>query len=160
MANHLPTLIGPWLETFVVSDWLSLWTHGLAAFRFLRSIRLRPEILWSALRFWDPGMHVFRFGDNELCPTVEEFQAYLQGLAFSVIVVPPYRKSISKLLKTSLNISNGTSESLLNGGQINIMRLMEWKLASFAWANASKRDAVSRDVHKGVVYIHGRDVAT
>ncbi|KAI8542626.1 hypothetical protein RHMOL_Rhmol08G0152100 [Rhododendron molle] len=101
MANHLPTLIGPWLEAFVARDWLSFRTHGLAAFRFLRSIRLRPEILWPALWFWDPDMHVFRFGDNELCPTVEEFQAYLQGFTSSVVVVPPYRKSMSKLLKTA-----------------------------------------------------------
>ncbi|KAI8547540.1 hypothetical protein RHMOL_Rhmol07G0204100 [Rhododendron molle] len=98
MANHLPTLIGPWLETFVVSDWLSFRTHGLAAIRFLRSIRLRPEILWSALRFWDPDVYVFRFGD-ELCPTVEEFQAYLQGFTSSTIVIPPYRKSMSMFLK-------------------------------------------------------------
>ncbi|KAI8568930.1 hypothetical protein RHMOL_Rhmol02G0239100 [Rhododendron molle] len=126
MANHLPTIIGPWLEAFIASDWLSFQTHGLAAFRFLRRIGLHPEILWSALRFWDPDVHVFRFGDNELCPTVEEFQAYLQGFASSVIVVPPCRKSMSKLLKTSLNITTGAPESLLNGGQINIMRLMEW----------------------------------
>ncbi|KAI8550534.1 hypothetical protein RHMOL_Rhmol06G0114600 [Rhododendron molle] len=66
------------------------------------------------------------FGDNELCPTVEEFQAYLQGFASNVIVVPPYRKSMSKLLKTSLNITTGAAESLLSGGLINIMRLMEW----------------------------------
>jgi hypothetical protein len=33
---------------------------------------------------------------------------------------------MSKLLKTSLNITNGAAESLLSGGQINIMRLMEW----------------------------------
>ncbi|KAI8551025.1 hypothetical protein RHMOL_Rhmol06G0152800 [Rhododendron molle] len=126
MANHLPTLIGPWLEAFITSDWLSFRTHGLATFRCLRSIRLRPQILWSALQFWDPDVHVFRFGDNELCLTVEEFQAYLQGFASGVIVVPPYRKSMSKLLKTSLNITNGATESLLSGGQINILRLMEW----------------------------------
>ncbi|KAI8534993.1 hypothetical protein RHMOL_Rhmol10G0140400 [Rhododendron molle] len=121
MANHLPTLIGPWLEAFIASDWLSFRMHGLAAFCYLRSVRLHPEILWSALQFWDPDVHVFRFGDNELCPTVEEFQAYLQGFASTVIVVPSYRKSMSKLLKTSLNITTGAAESLLSGGQINIL---------------------------------------
>ncbi|KAI8530074.1 hypothetical protein RHMOL_Rhmol11G0026900 [Rhododendron molle] len=77
MANHLPTLISPWLATFVASDWLFFRTHELPAFRFLQSIRLCPEILWAALQFWDPDVHVFRFRDNELCPMVEEFQAYL-----------------------------------------------------------------------------------
>ncbi|KAI8530143.1 hypothetical protein RHMOL_Rhmol11G0032500 [Rhododendron molle] len=100
--------------------------HGLATFRCLRSVRLGPQILWSALQFWDPDVHVFRFGDNKLCPTVEEFQPYLQSFASDVIVVPPYQKSMSKLLKTSLNITTGGAESLLSGGQINILRLMEW----------------------------------
>ncbi|KAI8550622.1 hypothetical protein RHMOL_Rhmol06G0121700 [Rhododendron molle] len=126
MANHLPTLVGPWLKTFVAGDWLSFRTHGLAAFRFLRRVRLRPEILWAAVRFWDPDVHVFRFGDDELCPTMEEFQAYLQGFASSVIVIPPYRESMSKLLQSSLKISKGAADSLLSGGQINIMRLIEW----------------------------------
>ncbi|KAI8572065.1 hypothetical protein RHMOL_Rhmol01G0169600 [Rhododendron molle] len=126
MANHLLALIGPWLEAFVASDWLSFRTHGIAVFRFLRNVRLRPKILWSAVQFWDPDVHVFRFGDNELCPTVEEFQAYLQGFTSSGIAVPPYRKSMSKLLKTSLNITKSVAESLLSGGQISIMPLMEW----------------------------------
>ncbi|KAI8560121.1 hypothetical protein RHMOL_Rhmol04G0231300 [Rhododendron molle] len=126
MANHLPALIDTWLETFVATDWLSFRTHGLAAFHFFRNIRLRPEILQSAVRFWDPVVHVFRYGDNELCPIVEEFQAYLQGFASHMIVIPPYRKRMSKLLKTSLNITTGAAESLLSGRQINVMRLMEW----------------------------------
>ncbi|KAI8572061.1 hypothetical protein RHMOL_Rhmol01G0169200 [Rhododendron molle] len=126
MANHLPALIDTWLETFAATDWLSFRTHGLVAFHFFRSIRLWPEILQSAVWFWDPGVHVFRFRDNELCPTAEEFQAYLQGFASNVIIVPPYRKNMSKLLKTSLNITSGAAESLLSGEQINVMRLMEW----------------------------------
>ncbi|KAI8538415.1 hypothetical protein RHMOL_Rhmol09G0101300 [Rhododendron molle] len=135
MANHLPTLIGPWLEAFITSDWLSFRTHRLAAFRCLQSVRLRPQILWSALQFWDSDVHVFRFGDNELCLTVEEFQAYLQGFAFNVIVVPPYQKSMSKLLKTSLNITTGAAENLLSGGQINIRHLMEWVGSGIHWPN-------------------------
>jgi hypothetical protein len=126
MTNPLPALLSPWLEAFAANDWLSFRSYGLAAFRFLRSVKLHPEILTAASRFWDPDVHVFRFGDDELCPTVEEFQAYLQGVASSVIVVPPHRKSMSKLLTASLNITGGAAKSLLSGGQINIMRLLEW----------------------------------
>ncbi|KAI8547337.1 hypothetical protein RHMOL_Rhmol07G0187500 [Rhododendron molle] len=43
-----------------------------------------------------------------------------------MIVIPPYKKSMSKLLKTSSNISNGAADCLLSSGQINILRLMEW----------------------------------
>lgn len=126
MVNNLPILISPWLEAFVAGDWLSFRSHELAAFRFLRNVRLHPKLLKAALRFWDLDVHVLRFGDNELCPTVEEFQAYLQGFASSVIVVPPYRKSMPKLLKSYLNISGGAAKSLLSSSQINVMRLMEW----------------------------------
>ncbi|KAI8574625.1 hypothetical protein RHMOL_Rhmol01G0368700 [Rhododendron molle] len=80
----------------------------------------------AATQFWDPEVDVFRFGDDELCPTVEEFHVYLQGFASNTIVVPPYRESMPKLLTSSLRISKSATESLLNGGQINIMRLMEW----------------------------------
>ncbi|KAI8542866.1 hypothetical protein RHMOL_Rhmol08G0173300 [Rhododendron molle] len=111
--------------------------HNLHVYRCSRNDRdfeepLPDSITWLESRYikWlhkeDRDMHVFIFGDNELCPTVEEFQAYLQGFASSMIVVPPYRKSMSKLLKSSLNISTGAAESLLSGGQINIMCLMEW----------------------------------
>ncbi|KAI8542654.1 hypothetical protein RHMOL_Rhmol08G0154900 [Rhododendron molle] len=102
-----------WLESHYVK-----WLH--------REVKARlGDTSESAVRFWDPAVHEIRFGDNELCPTVEEFQAHLQSFASHTIVVPPYRKSMSKLLKTSMNITTGAAESLLSDGQVNIMRLME-----------------------------------
>lgn len=74
---------------------------------------------------WDPDVHVFRFGDDEMCPTVEEFQAYLRTFASATLVVPPYQASMPGLLVTSLEISRGLANTLLEGGQINIMRLIE-----------------------------------
>ncbi|XP_058198397.1 uncharacterized protein LOC131313921 [Rhododendron vialii] len=62
MANNLPALISPWLSAFVAVDWLSFWFHGLATFRFLRNVRVRPEFLRAASQFWDPEVHVFSSG--------------------------------------------------------------------------------------------------
>lgn len=86
---------------------------------------LRPELLRAALRFWDPNVHVFRFSDDEMCPTIEEFQAYLRCFASPVLVVPPYQVSMPKLLASSFNVSRGLANTRLEGDQINIMRLIE-----------------------------------
>lgn len=72
----------------------------LALIRDLRLVGLCPELLRAALSYWDPVMHVFWFGDDELCPTVEEFQAYLRGFAAShVLVVPPLRENMKNLCR-------------------------------------------------------------
>jgi hypothetical protein len=120
MENPLPTLIKPWLVQFLGIDWLNVQYHGLASFRYLRHVPLRPTLLRAALRFWDPDVHVFCFGDDEICPTIEEFQAYLRTFVSPTFVVPPYQVSMLGLLATLLNISR-----ILEGGQINIMRLIE-----------------------------------
>lgn len=60
-----------------------------------------------------------------MCPTVEEFQDYLQTFVSLILVVPPYQVSMPGLLASSLNISQGLANTLLKGGQINIMRLIE-----------------------------------
>ncbi|KAI8563685.1 hypothetical protein RHMOL_Rhmol03G0128500 [Rhododendron molle] len=125
MENPLPTLLRPWLVQFLSIDWLNFKYYGLASFRYLLHVPFCPELLRAVLRFWDPDVHVFRFGDDEICLTVEEFQAYLRTFASPTIVVPPYQVSILGLLATSLNISRGLANTILEGGQINIMRLIE-----------------------------------
>ncbi|KAI8542702.1 hypothetical protein RHMOL_Rhmol08G0159400 [Rhododendron molle] len=115
----------PWLTQFLGIDWLNFQYHGLTSFRYLRHVPLRPTLLRAALRFWDPDVHVFRFGDDEICPTIEEFQAYLRTFVSATLVVPPYQVSMSGLLETALEISRGLPNTLVKGGQLNVMRLIE-----------------------------------
>ncbi|KAI8547641.1 hypothetical protein RHMOL_Rhmol07G0211300 [Rhododendron molle] len=125
MENPLPTLIRPWLVQFLSIDWLNFQSHGLASFRYLRHVPLRPALLRAALHFWDPDVHVFRFGDDEMCQTVEEFQAYLHTFASPTLVVALHQVSMPGLLASSLNISRGLANTILEDGQINIMCLIE-----------------------------------
>jgi len=66
---------------------------------------------------------VFRFGIQELCPTVEEFQAYLGSRGSTEPVVPPLRESLSKILKDKLGVNEGTAKYLLRGNALDILRL-------------------------------------
>ncbi|KAI8572766.1 hypothetical protein RHMOL_Rhmol01G0225800 [Rhododendron molle] len=67
--------------------------------RYLRNICLCSELLRAAASFWDPEVHMLRFGEQELCPTVEEFHAYLGGF--------------------------GSARYLVSNGCLNTMRLIE-----------------------------------
>jgi hypothetical protein len=100
--------------------------HGrLDSVRFLRGVRLQPSLLRAALDFWDPDLHVFRFGLDELCPTVEDFQAYLRGYDSAAPVVPELQKSFPPILVSKLGISGGTAGNLVKGNRLNIPRLVE-----------------------------------
>ncbi|KNA15118.1 hypothetical protein SOVF_101190 [Spinacia oleracea] len=46
----------------------------LASFRF---VKLYVHFILAALEVWDPNHHIFRFGNNEVCPLLEEFSAIL-----------------------------------------------------------------------------------
>ena len=46
----------------------------LVSFRF---VKLDLDFMLAALEAWDPNHHVFRFGNNEVCPLPEEFSAIL-----------------------------------------------------------------------------------
>jgi hypothetical protein len=125
MENPIPTLLRPWLVSFLGIDWLNFQYHGLSSFRHLQHVPLRPTLLRAALRCWDPDVHVFRFGDDEICPTIEEFQAYLRTYSSPTLVVPPYQESMPGLLANCLDIHRGFANTILAGGQVNIFRLIE-----------------------------------
>jgi hypothetical protein len=76
------------------------------------------------VEYWDPSLHVFRFGLDELCPTVEEFAAYLRGYQSEVPVIPGFNRNMSRMLSTTLNISHGAARFLLEGGSLNILRII------------------------------------
>ncbi|KAI8568252.1 hypothetical protein RHMOL_Rhmol02G0184000 [Rhododendron molle] len=94
-------------------DWLNFRAHGFYSMRYLRNIRLRPELLRAAVSFWDPEVHVFRFGDQELCPTVEEFRAYLGGFGSGEVIIPPVRESAYRVLVAALGLSDNAARYLL-----------------------------------------------
>lgn len=112
--------------SFETINWASPRTRGLASIRDLRNVGPRPELLEAALVHWDSVMHVFRCYDDELCPTVEEFQAYLHGFANShILAVPPLQENMSHLLRMTMNISEELTASIIHDGELDIARLIE-----------------------------------
>ncbi|KAI8572047.1 hypothetical protein RHMOL_Rhmol01G0167900 [Rhododendron molle] len=125
MALFLTGSIRPGLASLEGVDWLNFRAHGLYSMRYLRNIRLRPELLRAAVSFWDPEVHVFRFGDQELCPTVEEFRAYLGGFGSEEVIIPPVRGSAYRVLAAALGLGDGAARYLVRDGHLNVMRLIE-----------------------------------
>ncbi|KAI8546926.1 hypothetical protein RHMOL_Rhmol07G0157400 [Rhododendron molle] len=105
--------------------WLNFRAHGLYSMRYLRNICLRPELLRAAVSFWDLEVHVFRFGDQELCPTVEEFRAYLEGFSSGGVIIPPVRESAYRVLVAAFGLGDGASRYLVKNDHLNVMRLIE-----------------------------------
>ncbi|KAI8568338.1 hypothetical protein RHMOL_Rhmol02G0190400 [Rhododendron molle] len=77
MESPLAAILDPWLMQPETIDWERPHSQCLASIRDLRFMEPRSELLLAPMEYWDPVMHVFRFHNDEMCPTVEEFQAYL-----------------------------------------------------------------------------------
>ncbi|KAI8572112.1 hypothetical protein RHMOL_Rhmol01G0173200 [Rhododendron molle] len=61
-----------------------------------------------------------------MCPTMEEFQAYLQGFIDThSLAIPPFQEDMDQLLRTTLNIPKELSASVIQGDELNIARLIE-----------------------------------
>ena len=124
MAISISALIRPWLDELDGMGWLNFRDHRLHSLRYVRDVTIRPELLHAAVQFWDPEVHVFRFGFHELCPTVEEFHAYLGGFNLDIPVVPVYGIGYADILSRKLGLSNNAARSMMEGGVINIARLI------------------------------------
>ncbi|KAH7839767.1 hypothetical protein Vadar_008555 [Vaccinium darrowii] len=125
MVVSFSALMRPWLDDLDGLDWLHFRGHRLTSLRYIRDVSIRPELLRAATQFWDPEVHVFRFGLHELCPTVEEFFAYLGGFDLAEPIVPLYGVGFAPVLSSKLEISNNAAKSLIRGGFLNIPRLIE-----------------------------------
>ncbi|KAI8551024.1 hypothetical protein RHMOL_Rhmol06G0152700 [Rhododendron molle] len=112
-----------WPETI---DWESPRSQCVASIRDLRFMEPYLELFQAAMVYWDPAMHVFRFRNDEICSTVEEFQAYLQGFTkCETLAIPPFQEDMSQLLQAKLNIPEELSTSIIQNGELNIVRLIE-----------------------------------
>ena len=123
MAMLASAVLQPWIASFENIDWFNFRSHHLNSLRHIHPIPIRPELLHAAAQFWDPEFHVFRFGLQELCPTIEEFHAYLETRPETEPVVPPNRANLVKILKEKLGVSDGVARHLIRGGSLDILRL-------------------------------------
>ncbi|KAI8538416.1 hypothetical protein RHMOL_Rhmol09G0101400 [Rhododendron molle] len=126
MESPLAAILDPWLTRPKTLDWESPRSQCLTSIRDLRFMEPRPELLQAAMVYWDPVMHVFHFRNDEMCPIVEEFQAYLRGfIDCETLAIPPFQEDMSQLLQMKLNIPEELSTSIIQNGELNIVRLIE-----------------------------------
>lgn len=92
--------------------------------RYIRDVTIRPELLHAAVRFWDSKVHVFRFGLQELCPTVKEFHAYLGGFDLETPIIPLQGVNYADVLSSKLGLSKNATRSMIQGGMLYILRLI------------------------------------
>ena len=70
-------LVQSFINTLTNEDWLHLKRYNLHHLKFFLNLKLDYDFLNGALTFWNPTLHVFRFKEMELCPTMEEFSVIL-----------------------------------------------------------------------------------
>ncbi|XP_074296255.1 uncharacterized protein LOC141626221 [Silene latifolia] len=89
----------------------------------LKQVKISWEFLRAATLFWDPEVHVFRFGDREICPMTEEFSVIL-GLS---VQSPPALSNLDDELRKDFRDYLGITSRLdefLNGRRVNLCRLI------------------------------------
>ena len=125
MAVHIPSLAREWLDQLEGLDWLNFRGHRLHSLKYVRDVIIRPELLHAAVRFWDPEVHVFRFGLQEVCPTVEEFHTYIGGFGLESPVIPLPGANFARMLVDQLKMSKNAARAMIEGNTINLPRFME-----------------------------------
>lgn len=68
-----------WIATLDGSEKLNFWGFSINALFLLSRTPLYFLFLHVAARCWDLITHVFSFGGQEICPTIEEFQALMES---------------------------------------------------------------------------------
>lgn len=121
----IPALVAPWLNRVEDADWVNLKFLGLGGIRFLRRIPLQQTLLHAMVRdTWDPEVHVFRFKGEELCPTVEEFRAYLGSFRSERVIAPRQDGSMTSLFSEFLGMPRALARSLMSGGRLDVGRVV------------------------------------
>ena len=114
-----------WMDELRGVDRFNIGGFGLAPLFFLKNVQLQPSILRAVVSFWDPVVHVFRFKGEELCPTVEEFQALLGYRPRDQVISPTSLVSFPKILVKLLGLNLNEARSLMRGGELHILQLIE-----------------------------------
>jgi hypothetical protein len=126
MEESLMEILDPWLMMEDIIDWENPRALCLSSIRDLRFMEPCVELLQAAIPHWDPYVHVFRFGYDEMCPTVEEFQAYVPSFAnLGALAVPPCYENMEQILQERLNIPGELTGSIILDGELDAVRLIE-----------------------------------
>ena len=103
--------------------------NNFAAFKLegiktLRNVKIKWDFICTAVIFWDPEDHVFRFNIAELYPTIEEFSAILgyDPNKKSVVVFCDLRYKES--LSDALSLPTSIPYSMIEGHMVNLRAII------------------------------------
>lgn len=90
----------------------------------LRQVRIMWDFLRAAAEFWDSELHLFRFGEKELCPLPEEFGAMLGFKFTSTPVIPTSSRNTAPRYTSLLGLEKDDLERILEGERVNFLPLI------------------------------------
>jgi len=91
----------------------------------LKQVAIVWDFLKAAVTCWDPVLHVFRFGDKEICPTVEEFAAILGCPLYDPPALPSLDARFALDFEKLLDLSKSECKSLISDCSVNLAKLFE-----------------------------------
>lgn len=94
--------------------------YGLNTLVSLKQVRISWDFLRAAVTFWDSTHHVFRFGDKELCPFVDEWSCILGCFGYSLSALPTLDTRFSGDFMRLLGLSKAQVETFLDDDVVNL----------------------------------------
>lgn len=120
----LPTnRLQDWITTLDGSEKMNFCGFGLNALFPLSRTSLCFPFLHAATRCWNPITHIFRFGSQEMCPTLEEFQALMESQRDQEIMLQPcfgHAQALGRMCGLTLH----EARSLAHNGELDIPDLI------------------------------------
>lgn len=112
-----------WNATLDGSEKLNFWGFGINALFTLSHTPLRFLFLHATAICWNPVTHVFSFGGQEICPTIEEFQALMES-RHDEEILPQSCFGHIQALGRMCGFTLHDARSLVHNGELDIPNLI------------------------------------
>lgn len=112
-----------WIAALDGSERVNFRGFGLDALFPLNRTSLCFPFLHAAARCWNQITHLFSFGGQELCPTIEEFQALMESRCDEEIL-PQLRFGHTQALGRMCGLTLHEIQSLIHNGELDIPSLI------------------------------------
>ena len=116
----LPTnRLQDWITTLDGSENMNFCSFDLNALFPLSRTSLCFPFLHAATRCWNPITHIFRFGSQEMCSTLKEFQALMESQRDKEIMLQPcfgHAQALGQMCRLTLH----EARSLAHNGELDI----------------------------------------
>ena len=116
-----------WTRDLKKVERINLARYGISGMFVMRGVRIDWDFMNACLRFWDPEVHVFRFGASleELCPTFEEFSVILGSSVDAVLATPAVRVGYFYSFQRLFGLSQEVADAMVLDGRVNLTALIE-----------------------------------